>query len=41
MEAIRNANADVGAMVLELADAAYMVRGLGTSSPLLTSRTWW
>ncbi len=29
MEAIRNANADVGAMVLELADREYMVRGLG------------
>ena len=29
MEAIRNANADVGAMVVELAEREYMVRGLG------------
>ena len=29
MDAIRNANADVGAMVMELSDREYMVRGLG------------
>ncbi|HET9515295.1 MAG TPA: efflux RND transporter permease subunit, partial [Gemmatimonadales bacterium] len=29
MEAIRNANSDVGAMVVELAEREYMVRGLG------------
>ncbi|MBT8396986.1 MAG: efflux RND transporter permease subunit [Gemmatimonadetes bacterium] len=29
MEAIRSANQDVGAMVLEMADREYMVRGLG------------
>ncbi len=29
MEAIRSANADVGAMVVELAEREYMVRGLG------------
>jgi Cu(I)/Ag(I) efflux system membrane protein CusA/SilA len=29
MQAIRNANADVGAMVVELAEREYMVRGLG------------
>jgi Cu(I)/Ag(I) efflux system membrane protein CusA/SilA len=29
MEAIRNANADVGAMVMELSEREYMVRGLG------------
>jgi Cu(I)/Ag(I) efflux system membrane protein CusA/SilA len=29
MDAIRNANADVGAMVVELAEREYMVRGLG------------
>ena len=29
MDAIRNANADVGAMVLELSEREYMVRGLG------------
>jgi Cu(I)/Ag(I) efflux system membrane protein CusA/SilA len=29
MEGIRNANADVGAMVLELSEREYMVRGLG------------
>jgi len=29
MEAIRNANQDVGAMVLEMAEREYMVRGLG------------
>ncbi len=29
MDAIRNANADVGAMVMELSEREYMVRGLG------------
>jgi len=29
MEAIQNANADIGAMVVELAEREYMVRGLG------------
>ncbi|MBM4188152.1 MAG: efflux RND transporter permease subunit, partial [Gemmatimonadetes bacterium] len=29
MDAIRNANADVGAMVIELAEREYMIRGLG------------
>ena len=29
MEAIRNANSDVGAMVIELAEREYMIRGLG------------
>src|SRR5688572_32157875 len=29
MSAVRNANADVGAMVVELAEREYMVRGLG------------
>lgn len=29
MDAIRNANADIGAMVVELAEREYMVRGLG------------
>jgi Cu(I)/Ag(I) efflux system membrane protein CusA/SilA len=29
MSAVRNANADVGAMVMELAEREYMVRGLG------------
>ena len=29
MDAIRNANADVGAMVIELSEREYMVRGLG------------
>jgi hypothetical protein len=41
MAAIQAANSDVGAMVMELSEREYMVRGLGYLEASGTSRTWW